>query len=165
MPIKPGRIMPGWPRDRRPREKAAAQDGPGSEADELTAELTASYWQAHDQRLAQTSFGAIARQLPGLVGQAVRLGWEANRRDTVATIGLNLVSGVLTGFALLATTGVLEALFAAGPTPERVRAALPSLVLVAAATAGRAGLQAAAGWAQSRLRPQVDRWWRSGCWT
>ena len=60
---------------------------------------------------------------------------------------------MLTGFALLATTGVLEALFAAGPTPQRVRAALPSLVLVAAATAGRAGLQAAAGWAQSRLAP------------
>ena len=30
-------------------------------------------------------------------------------------------------------------------------------MLVAAATAGRAGLQAAAGWAQSRLHPQVDR--------
>ena len=95
--------------------------------------------------------------MPGLIGQAVRLGWEANRRDTVATIGLNLVSGVLTGFALLATTGVLEALFAAGPTPQRVRAALPSLILVAAAVAVRAGLQAAAGWAQSRLHPQVDR--------
>ena len=40
---------------------------------------------------------------------------------------------MLTGFALLATTGVLEALFAAGPTPHRVRAALPSLIVVAAA--------------------------------
>jgi ATP-binding cassette, subfamily B, bacterial len=149
--------MRGWSPGRRPAEKAPAQAGPAVAADELTAELTASYWRAYDRRLAETGFGAIARQLPGLVGQAIRLGWEANRRDTVATIGLNLVSGVLTGFALLATTGVLEALFAAGPTPHRVRAALPSLVLVAAATAGRAGLQAAAGWAQSRLSPQVDR--------
>jgi ATP-binding cassette, subfamily B, bacterial len=128
-----------------------------SEADELTAELTASYWRAYDQRLAETGFGAIARQLPGLIGQAIRLGWEANRRDTVAAIGLNLVSGALAGFALLATTGVLEALFAAGPTPYRVRAALPSLIVVAVAVASRAGLQAAAGWAQSRLHPQVDR--------
>ena len=128
-----------------------------AEADELTAELAAAYWQAHDRRLAETGFGAVARQLPGLISQAIRLGWEANRRDTVATIGLNLVSGVLTGFALLATTGVLEALFAAGPTPQRVRAALPSLILVAVAVAARAGLQAAAGWAQARLHPQVDR--------
>ena len=125
--------------------------------DELTAELTSSYWEAYDQRLAETRFLAIARQLPELIGHAIRLGWEANRRNTVATIALNLVSGVLTGFALLATTGVLEALFAAGPTPQRVRAALPSLVLVAAAVAGRAGLQAAAGWAQARLHPQVDQ--------
>jgi ATP-binding cassette subfamily B protein/ATP-binding cassette subfamily C protein len=52
---------------------------------------------------------------------------------------------------------VLEALFEQGPTPDRVRAALPSLILVAAVVAIRAGLQAAAGWAQSRLHPQVDR--------
>jgi len=138
---------------RRPDQAGPAQ----AEVDELTAELAASYWQAHDRRLAETGFGAVARQLPGLIGQAIRLGWEANRRDTVATIGLNLISGVLTGFALLATTGVLEALFASGPTPQRVRAALPSLILVAIAVAARAGLQAAAGWAQSRLHPQVDR--------
>jgi ATP-binding cassette, subfamily B, bacterial len=149
------RIMAG--RGRSPDEGPRAQAEPGSEADELTAELSAFYWQAYDRRLAETGFGAIARQLPGLIAHAIRLGWEANRRDTVATIGLNLVSGVLTGFALLATNSVLEALFAAGPTPQRVRAALPSLVVVAAAVAARAGLQAAAGWAQSRLRPQVDR--------
>jgi ATP-binding cassette, subfamily B, bacterial len=149
------RIMAG--RDRRPDEKTQVQPGPGSEADELTAELGAFYWQAYDRRLAETGFAAIARQLPGLIRHAIQLGWEANRRDTVATIGLNLVSGVLTGFALLATNDVLEALFAAGPTPQRVRAALPSLVLVAAVVAVRAGLQAAAGWAQSRLRPQVDQ--------
>jgi ATP-binding cassette, subfamily B, bacterial len=148
------RIMPGRPADRPDQTPAEPQDEPH---DELTAELKAQYWEAYDQRLAETGFLSIARQLPELIGHAIRLGWEANRRDTVATIGLNVVSGVLTGFALLATTGVLEALFAAGPTPHRVRAALPSLILVAAAVAGRAGLQAAAGWAQARLHPQVDR--------
>ena len=125
--------------------------------EELSAELTASYWAAYDERIAAASFRAMAKQLPGLIGQAVRLGWEASRRDTAATIALNLASGIFTGYALLATTGVLQALFAAGPTPHRVRAALPSLILVAVATAARAGLQSAAGWAQSRLQPQVDR--------
>ena len=84
-------------------------------------ELTASYWAAYDERIAAVTFRAMARQLPGLVGKAVRLGWEANRGDTAATIVLNLASGIFTGYALLATTGVLEALFAAGPTPGRVR--------------------------------------------
>jgi ATP-binding cassette subfamily B protein/ATP-binding cassette subfamily C protein len=151
------RITAGRNLGRRPDETPQTQTKDEAQADELTAELSAFYWQAYDQRLAETGFGSIARRLPGLISQAVRLGWQANRRNTAATIGLNLASGVLTGFALLATTGVLEALFAAGPTPHRVRAALPSLVLVAAAVAARAGLQAAAGWAQSRLHPQVDR--------
>ena len=107
--------------------------------------------------MATTGFLAIARRFPALVGQALRLGLEASRTDLIATVTLNLVAGVLSGFALFATTGVLEALFAEGPTPDRVRAALPSLAFVAACTAARAGLAAAAGWAQSRLQPQVDQ--------
>ena len=71
---------------------------------------------------------------------------------------LNLVSGVFAGYALFATTGVLEALFAGGPTPERVRAALPSLILVAVADGGAVRRsRSAAGWAQARLEPQVDQ--------
>src|SRR3984885_14059502 len=139
-----------------PRQRHAEEPPPDG-ADELSAELTAEYWAAYDERVTAVSFRAMARELPGLIGQAVRLGWQANRRDTVATIAFNLASGIFTGYALLATTGVLQALFAAGPTPHRVRAAVPSLILVAVATAARAGLQSAAGWAQSRLEPQVDR--------
>src|ERR1700761_8425935 len=116
-----------------------------------TAELTAAYWRAYDQRLATVKFSDVARQFPALIRQAVSLGWSASRRDTAATIGLNLASGAFGGFALFATTGVLEALFAAGPTPDRVRAALPSLLLVAASTAIRSGVATAAGWAQRRL--------------
>jgi ATP-binding cassette subfamily B protein/ATP-binding cassette subfamily C protein len=127
------------------------------EADELTAELAEAYWRAHDQRMASTGFMAIARQFPSLVAQAMRLGYEASRLDLVGTIMLNIASGVFTGYALLATTGVLEALFAAGPTPGRVKAAIPSLAVVAAAVAARSGLQVAAGWAQARLEPQVNR--------
>src|ERR1700727_2031349 len=107
--------------------------------------------------MATVGFRDVARRFPGLVGQAIRLGWSASPFDTAATIGLNLVSGVAGGYALYATTGVLQALFAAGPTPQRVRAALPSLVLVAVATAARSGVATAAGWAQSRLEPQVDQ--------
>ena len=136
------------------RDQGAAPD---SRADEFTAELVSAYWRAYDERMATTSFLAMARQFPSLVAQAVRLGSQASRRDLVATVTLNLVSGVFTGYALLATTDVLQALFAAGPTPHRVRAAIPALALVAAAVAARSGLQAVAGWAQSRLRPYIDR--------
>jgi ATP-binding cassette subfamily B protein/ATP-binding cassette subfamily C protein len=141
----------------------AASDGEAAEAtdhetaDHETAELTANYWRAYDQRMATVRFKDVARRFPALIGQALRLGWSASRRDTAATIALNLATGVFGGYALFATTGVLQALFAAGPTPHRVRAALPSLILVAVATALRSGVATAAGWAQSRLEPQVDQ--------
>jgi len=139
--------------------RGTAQPGePGIDKESAeTAELTADFWRAYDQRMASVRFRDVARRFPGLVGQAIRLGWSASRLDTAATITLNLVSGIAGGYALYATTGVLEALFASGPTPQRVRAALPSLILVAAATALRSGIASAAGWAQARLEPMVDQ--------
>ncbi|MFD0887834.1 ABC transporter ATP-binding protein [Streptosporangium algeriense] len=107
--------------------------------------------------MADVGFLALSKRLPTLVAQAVRLGWLASPRDIVVTIALSLLGGVFTAFGLLATTGVLSALFEAGPTPERVVAALPSLVLVGVAGALRTLMQAGAGWAQSRLDPQVSR--------
>jgi len=138
----------------RQRQQASAAD---EQADESTAELAARYWRAYDERMATIGFLAMFRQLPSLVGQAIRLGYQASKLDMVSTLTLNLVAGVFTGYALIATTGVLEALFSAGPTPGRVRAAIPSLVLVGGASAARAGLQAAAGWTEARLTPQVNR--------
>ena len=154
-----GRAGRGRTGDEPPAGAGAAPAGTadGAAADHETAELTAAYWRAYDQRMATVRFSDVARRFPALIGQAVRLGWSASKPDTLATITLNLVSGVFGGFALFATTGVLEALFAGGPTPQRVRAALPSLILVAAATATRSAVSTAAGWAQSRLEPQVDQ--------
>jgi ATP-binding cassette subfamily B protein/ATP-binding cassette subfamily C protein len=152
MRLRPRRLKGpgGLPRftGRRRRARPPALDLP---------EMTAHRWTARAGELAETRLGVVARRLPALIGQAVRLGWRASRMDTTVTIALNLAAGVFTAFGLLATTGVLTALFAAGPTPERVHAALPSLLVVGVATALRAAFQAAAGWAQSRLEPQIDR--------
>jgi ATP-binding cassette, subfamily B, bacterial len=120
-------------------------------------ELSALTWHAKDRELAETGLGTVARRLPAVIVQAAGLAWRASPVDTVATIALNLLAGLFTAFWLLATTGVLTALFSAGPTPGRVRDALPSLALVAGAVALRAGLQACAGWSQARLNPQVRR--------
>jgi ATP-binding cassette, subfamily B, bacterial len=127
------------------------------EVDEFgAADLVASNWRAYDEQVAGSSFLAMARRLPALVGEALRVAWAAGRAGCVATVGLHLAAGVLTGVGLLATTGVLQALFASGPTPGRVRAAVPALGLVVAATGARAGLEIGAGWAQARLSPLVE---------
>jgi ATP-binding cassette subfamily B protein/ATP-binding cassette subfamily C protein len=136
------------------QEKAKQEE---AQPDDITAALSVNYWRAYDERMATIGFLAMARQFPSLVVRAIRLGWQASRADITATISLNLVSGFFTGYALLETTSVLEALFAAGPTPARVHAALPSLALVVAAVALRSGLQVMAGWTQFRLQPLVDR--------
>ncbi|WP_345563220.1 ABC transporter ATP-binding protein/permease, partial [Nonomuraea rosea] len=120
-------------------------------------EISFSDWHAHTDKLAEVGFLTIARRLPSLVRQAMRMAWRASPRDTAATVTLNLLGGVFTAFGLLATTGVLTALFSEGPTPDRVMAALPSLALVGAAAALRTAVQAGAGWAQARLDPQVSR--------
>jgi ATP-binding cassette, subfamily B, bacterial len=136
--------------------RLAAGRRPPPSAPELP-ELTAHRWYARTGELAETRLRTVAGRLPALIAQAVRLAWEAGRVDTAVTLTLNLAAGVFTAFGLLATTGVLTALFAAGPTPDRVRGALPSLLVVGSATALRAGFQAAAGWAQARLEPRIAR--------
>jgi ATP-binding cassette subfamily B protein len=152
------RLVPGRPRrpGAAPGRGATARERGGPPSLELP-EMTPPRWAARADELAGTRMVVVARRLPLLIAQAVRLAWQAGRADTTVTIALNLGAGVFTAFGLLATTGVLTALFAAGPTPDRVRDALPSLLLVGVATALRAGFQLAAGWAQARLEPRIDR--------
>ncbi|MFF5174672.1 ABC transporter ATP-binding protein [Micromonospora sp. NPDC000089] len=119
-------------------------------------ELADGHWMHRATEFAHTSFRAVARRLPHLVREAVALAWSTNRRDTLAAVGLNLAAGVMTTLGLLATTGVLRQLFASGPTPDRVRAALPALALAAVAVAAKGTLTVIAGWAQARLIPQIN---------
>ncbi|WP_131742454.1 ABC transporter ATP-binding protein [Actinomadura roseirufa] len=141
---------------RRRRRKQDPGPAAGA-ADPDFPELTAPRYHSRTRELSETGMRTMARRLPMVIVQATRLAWRASRADTAVTISLNLLAGVFTAFGLLATTGVLTALFSAGPTPDRVHDALPSLALVAGAVALQAALKAAAGWAQARLQPQVDR--------
>src|SRR5689334_17722484 len=98
---------------------------------ETQPELSELQWFARAGELAETRLSTMARRLPALISQALRLAWAANPRDTLATLLLNVGAGVFTAFGLLATTGVLNALLADGPTPDRVRESMPALALVA----------------------------------
>jgi ATP-binding cassette subfamily B protein len=117
--------------------------------------LRAPDWLVHGDQFVATSVGAMARRLPRLLAAAVRLAWRASRRDTLLAICLTTAGGVLTAVGVLATQGVATALLAAGPTADRLRAALPALLAVGGAQGLRATVTAAAGWAQARLGPQV----------
>ncbi|MEV5828653.1 ATP-binding cassette domain-containing protein [Spirillospora sp. NPDC052242] len=139
------------PSRRRKRRTAPTPSPAGPKLAELRG------WHANASEMSRTGTLTMARRLPMLIGQVMRLAWRAARRDLVVTVTLNVVAGIFTAFGLLATTGVLTALLASGPTPDRVRAAAPQLLLVGAAVTARAACAAAAQWAQARLRPQVQR--------
>jgi ATP-binding cassette subfamily B protein len=122
----------------------------------MSAPLAAPSWLGHGDALTGTSFPAMLRRLPALLASALQLGRRASTRDTVLAIVLTVAGGVFTAFGVLATTNVAAALLAAGPTADRVRAALPSLIVVGVALGSRSALSTAAGWAQARLEPQVQ---------
>ncbi|WP_431881323.1 ABC transporter ATP-binding protein [Micromonospora chalcea] len=137
-----------------PRPPSDPQEEPAGET--TLPELVDPHWMHRATELAHTGFWSVARRLPALIREAISLAWATSRRDTAASLSLNVAAGVLTTLGLLATTGVLHQLFAAGPTPDRIRAALPALAVAAAAVAGRGALTIAAGWAQARLVPQIN---------
>ncbi|MFC4913010.1 ABC transporter ATP-binding protein [Actinomadura gamaensis] len=100
---------------------------------------------------------AMLRELPGAIGQAVGLLWTASRGLTVTVLACQTASAALTGLGLLAGTRVLTALLAGGPTPQRITAALPFLLLVGILAGTRGVLTAAVGEARARLTPRILR--------
>ncbi len=115
------------------------------------------WWETGMRARADAGLRAVLAELPRLCAAALRTAWHADRVRTtivaVATVG----AGTLAACGLLAAQRVLVELFAGGPTPDRVTAALPALLLVAALAAVRSGLGIATGYAQNGLSPQVRR--------
>ena len=95
-------------------------------------------WNRHDAKISQVSLLEVVRQLPRLIGECLRLSWRADRRAVLMVLICQTATGIATAFGLLATNSVLLNLFAQGPSPTRVRAAVPALVLVGLAAMGGA---------------------------
>lgn len=123
---------------------------------EVLPPLEVAGWYRHSAEVEQSSFWRMARRFPHLARQAFQTAWEAAPGLTVAAVALNVAAGAATTTALVAVTDVTTQLFAAGPTWDRVLAAVPALTLFGAATFARAGLGQAAGWAQQRLKPLIE---------
>ncbi|WP_436530692.1 ABC transporter ATP-binding protein [Actinoplanes sp. HUAS TT8] len=118
-------------------------------------ELRPSWWETGVRARADAGILGVFAELPGLIGKAVRVAWRADRMRTLLVAVSTVGSGAMAAFGLLATQQVLIQLFSGGPTPDRVRAALPALIWLAAATAIRGGLGMAVGYALNGLTPRV----------
>ncbi|GLY01799.1 ABC transporter ATP-binding protein [Actinoplanes sp. NBRC 101535] len=122
---------------------------------EEDAELAVPYWLTGTEEAANTTFLRMLRRLPRLLREAWLLAWRAGRRTTAAVLVLQVASGAAAALGLISVVGVLDGLLSAGPTPERVRAAVPSLALLIFALALRGLLASAATAAHGRLSPMV----------
>jgi ATP-binding cassette subfamily B protein len=131
---------------------------PGSSATgTVLPEFRPTSWETGVRARAEAGLLGVFSELPGLVVKALRVAWQADRWRTATVAVATVVSGSMAAFGLLATQRVLIALFAAGPTPDRVRAALPALAWLAASTAVRGGLGMAVGYALNGLTPRVHQ--------
>ena len=131
-----------------------AQAGPNQDRAVLP-EFKSSWWQTGMQARAEAGRKGVFTQLPGLVVRAVRVAWRADRLRTATVAGATLIFGVFLVFGLLVFLRVLIKLFQAGPTPDRVRSALPALAWLATASAVRGALAMAVGYALNGLTPRV----------
>lgn len=139
-PTRPARL----PWQRRPRGAAAPQ----------IAQYTVSA-EKHDGALAD-DFTTIARRLPALCAIALRLAWAADRRALVLLGSLQVSAGVLTAAVLYGARHALVPLFADGQATERLRAALPALLVIAAATGARSAASALTLAVTARIGPRID---------
>ncbi|MFF5082673.1 ABC transporter ATP-binding protein [Actinoplanes sp. NPDC000266] len=118
-------------------------------------ELSLPYWLTSTEEAANTSFWQMLKRLPRLLREAWLLAWRADRRTTTALVVLQLAAGVASAVGLISVVGVFDGLLQDVPTPDRVRAAVPSLLLVVGAAAARGALTSAAAAANGRLSPKV----------
>ncbi|MFI1380006.1 ABC transporter ATP-binding protein [Embleya sp. NPDC020886] len=143
---------------RRAADDAARAAGEDTAATLFGGSLTPAWSGAQRwRRASELSFLGTLRRLPRLVGRSFRLGWQADRAALIVVVVAEIGQGLTAAFGLLATNRILLELFAAGPTPDRVRSAAPALLTVAILGCVGALLRAGSTAATGRLEPKVER--------
>ncbi|MDP5315315.1 ABC transporter ATP-binding protein [Streptomyces poriferorum] len=114
-------------------------------------------WSQHEHAGLDLTMRSALRQMPRLVGAALRMAWNADRRALVAVAISELGQGIAAAVALLAINAVMHALLGAGDAAERLHSMLPGLLAAAGVAVVNSAL---AGWSTSRagrLEPKVER--------
>jgi ATP-binding cassette subfamily B protein len=118
---------------------------------------TSSAWRKHEKTMERTGVRTMVKRLPGLLRLAWSLAWEADRNGLIALVTVRVVAGLVEAAGLLAVAGALSGLLTAGPTPDRVRHALPALALILAAGLVRTALSLVENLLRARFGPRIDR--------
>lgn len=101
---------------------------------------------------------SMARRLPQLIRRSLALGWQVDCGAVIALLGVQLLSGVLEAFGLMATTGAIKPLITSqNISRDQLLAAAPSLAVLTVAIGLRALLGIASTSLSARLAPRIAR--------
>ncbi|MFF4570893.1 ABC transporter ATP-binding protein [Streptomyces sp. NPDC001410] len=114
-------------------------------------------WNEHADAFLELSFRAMVVRLPGMLASSLRLARQADPRAARIVLATEVGRGVAQAVSLLAVNSALGKLLAGPDIAQRLRAAAPALVVVAAVMLVAALLRAASTYATGRLEPKVER--------
>ncbi|MER5748657.1 ABC transporter ATP-binding protein [Streptomyces sp. NPDC002088] len=118
------------------------------------APATISYEGKHGKNpLEEASFAAMCRRLPSVLGHTARMAWAVDQRAVVLLLVCQALTGVAAGVLLAFTARAMTHILGAGTVSERLHAALPALVVVAAASATGRISSALSSYADGRIAP------------
>ncbi|MFG3349992.1 ATP-binding cassette domain-containing protein [Streptomyces sp. NPDC048018] len=105
--------------------------------------------------LAEVSFQRMCAQIPAVLGRIARLSWRTDRRAVQLLVGCQLVTGVSAAVLLTATARAMQPVLGTGSAGERLRGALPALLVVALAAALARTAAAVTAYAERRITPRL----------
>ncbi|MEU6379548.1 ATP-binding cassette domain-containing protein [Streptomyces sp. NPDC046909] len=105
--------------------------------------------------LADATFGAMCRRLPGVLTQTARMAWAIDRRAVLLLAGCQLAIGAAAVILLTSTARAMRAILANGPVAERLHEALPALWVIGAAAAVGRIASALSSYADGRITPRL----------
>ncbi|MFI8205285.1 ABC transporter ATP-binding protein [Streptomyces sp. NPDC085937] len=105
--------------------------------------------------LGQVGFRALCSQLPAVLRRICAMAWQTDRRAVLMLLTCQLVTGVSAALLLTATARAMGPLLGSGAVEDRLRGALPALVVVAAASAVARASVALATYAERRITPRL----------
>lgn len=115
-------------------------------------------WSQHEHATLDLTMLSALRAMPALVGAALRMAWNADRRALIAVAVSEIGQGIAAAVGLLAINSVMHALLGGtGTAAHRLHVLLPGLLAAAAIAVVNSAL---AGWSTARagrLEPIVER--------
>ncbi len=121
------------------------------------ADIAPPYWALDTASATAPRLRTMVRELPRSTRPMLATAYRAAPRAAVAVLVLQLLSGLSAALGLLTTTTVLDRVLAAGPSRDRVLAAVPALIAVAALYGARGALDAGVALAHARVGPAVRK--------